>query len=184
VHDDYKDANGKPTHYVVGVDLTGFSRRDASLDDQLKPMNPLGRVVFANAKAKFANVPGIEAMVGGPLPPLQQEDLDIDIFPTMEIRPDTLAARPGRFHAIVEAKELQDAIKHYGSEVQKNAQPTSAQEHKIKIVAIGKNGLDSKNEIGVSASDYERSKTVINGVHLAVNYDIQHNRKPFEGKKA
>lgn len=183
-HPDYVDANGDPTHYVVGVDFTAFGQRDLSLEDQLKPMSPLGKIVYANAKAKFNNIPGIEQLIGGPLPPLDRKDIEgVDVFPTLEIRPDTLAARPGRFHAIVQAQELKDAVDRYGQDVQKTAQPTSALTHKIKIVALTKNGFDSKNEIGVSPADVERSKSIYNGVHVAVNYDIQHNGKPFSGEK-
>lgn len=187
-HKDYIDAaTGKPTHYQVEVDLSGFGKFEATQEEKLAPMSPLARVVYANAKADFHAVPGIEAMVGGPLPkPTPQEAAAEKLFPTMTVVPDFRGKEKGRFTATIEAPHLQEAIDHYAKNVAQKAQPTSAQHHAIKVIRIGKGkgGFgDISNELGVTPADIDRSKNSWSGVHLTTNYDIQHNGKPFDGEK-
>lgn len=177
-----KHTDGKK--YVVDVDLTGFANRNASLEEQLQPMSQLGKIVYANAKMAFNSYPGIEQMIGGPLPPLSQSDVSgTPLFPDIKVVPDLLSDTPGRFHAVIPADQLTDAVEHYGKAVVKNAQPTSAHQHAIRVFRIGtKNGQkigDISNELGITQGDIDRSKVQWSGLHLVTNYDIQHNGKKF-----
>lgn len=188
-HDDYKDpATGNPTHYVVDVDLSGYGKPGATTSEQLKPMNPLARVVFANAKLAFAQVPGIEEMIGGQLPPLTHDDVHSEkLFDGIKVVPDLTAKERGRFKAVINADQLHDVINHYSTEVAQKAQPTNAAEHKIKVIRIGKKPGehfgDISRELGVGQAEIDRSKQHWQGLHAKFNYDIQHNGKPFDGEK-
>jgi hypothetical protein len=186
VRRDYIDPTTKePTAYQVDVDLSHFADPQSSLsrDQKIGSMTQLGRLVYANAKAVFNQYPGIQGNLHD-LPELTDEDVHgAQAFPSIRVTEDALAKERGHFQAIIDANELRDAVYAYGNHVAQNAQPTRAMDHTITVFRIGQKKDehigDLKNEIGISAADIDRAKQAYSGVHVDLNYDIQHNGQKF-----
>jgi len=164
-HPNHIDSEGNPTKHLVNLDLSGFGQQGASMEEKLAPLekNPLGLLVYANAKAKINAVPGIEHAIGGSLPPADGDTHDL--LPDLEVQPDVFGER-GHFKALVSAAQLHDLVDHFSHENISKAQPTSAQSHVIALV---------------HTSDSKANGRPVEGgaVHALFNYEIQHNGKPY-----
>jgi len=187
-HEDFINfETGEPTHYIVNVDLSGFADPNSTQTQEQKMarLSQLGQIVYANAHAAFMQEPGARQALFG-LPEPSQSDMTGDgVFPDIDLKEDLVGKKRGRFRAIIPAEHLREAVEHYGREVVSKAQPTNANDHQIKLFRVGANGEhigNIKNELGVTPSDLDRAKHSFSGVHLKLNYDIQHNGKAFEGE--
>jgi hypothetical protein len=185
-HEDYTDfTTGEPTHYIVKVDLSGFADPDSqqTVEQKMARTTQLGRLVFANAKAAFAKAPGVHSALFCLPQPTAEELAGYGAFPDILVSEDLVGKKRGRFSAVIPADHLRDAVEHYGRDVVSKAQPTNAHDHQIKVFRVGAHGSDHigdiKNELGVAPSDLDRAKHSYSGVHLKLNYEIQHNGKPF-----
>jgi len=164
-HPNHIDSAGKPTKHLVHLDLSGFAT-PGPIENQLAPLekNPLGLLVYANAKKKINSIPGIEKAIGGRLPPLEAHDhAATDMLPDLEVQPD-LFGQKGHFKALVSAADLRELVEHFGQENVSKAQPTSAHDHVIALT---------------SASDSKAGAAEGGVVHAQFNYEIQHNGKAY-----
>lgn len=187
--DEYKDANGKPLKFVTRLDLSGYGQHTDPVE-QLKPLekNPLGLLVYANAKVKINSHPGIEQAIGGRLPAIEPKDLElVDMLPDLQLAPAQFG-KPGQFDAMIDAQHLRDLVDIYATNNAAKAQPTSAKEHKIEVFRLGGAGPkdhigDLSKELGVTSADIDRAAHTLSGVHLQVNYVVQHNGKKYDNTK-
>lgn len=173
-HAAYVDSSGKPTHYIVDVDLSGFKYDPANPfktpDEKMATANPLGRVIYANAKKAFAEVPNVEAFVGGPLLPLNHEDVyGPQMLPSIRITPDLVSPNGGSFHALVDVNEYKEVVDLYKNQVSSKAQPTDPKALAVKVIRIGKKPGDPVAEPLA--------------VHLGLKWEVNHNGKPYTGEK-
>jgi len=164
-HPHHVDSQGAPTKHLVHLDLSGFAQHGATMEEKLAPLekNPLGLLVYANAKAKINAVPGIEQEIGGELPPADGHYADM--LPGLEVQPDTFGAR-GNFKALVDAEQLRDLVDHFGRENISKAQPTSAQEHSISLVHASSSKASARPAEG-------------GAVYVQLHYQVQHNGKEY-----
>lgn len=175
-HPQYIDpVTGKPTHYIVDVDLSGFKYDPAnpnkSPDEKMASANPLGRVIYANAKRAFAELADVENFVGGKLLPLNADDVyGPQMLPSIRITPDLVSPSGGSFHALVDVNEYNEVVDLYKKSVASKAQPTNANDLGVKVIRIGKKPGDVP--------------VVPISVQLGLKWEVNHNGKPFTGEKA
>ncbi len=184
-------------HVIVNLDFSSHTAeakaaaKEAAKQNKKMPadsLNPLAKVVIANARGVLSKNPEIRKIVGDSLDPDNKVDKSIaSQFQTFQVAPESFDATGLKFLAKVDEASLDNVLRAVNTKV-KQAAKTSAQDYKIRVIRLnhkatadGKTFGDVEGEHGVGKRDADIAKTgVPKGVHFTLNHEIDHNGKPFQ----
>lgn len=171
-----------PGKVTTTLDLSGFAQAQDERQ-QLKPLSELGWLVVANNSKKLKNNPMVHPDIRKNLPLTVPA---VDLVPEFTI--DKTPHVEHSYEAMFDKESLHNMLNEYEIDKSATAQPTSAKEFKIETFRIGAGPNqhigDLTNELNVTSTDIERSRSMRTGVRAHFVVEIQHPGTPYDPSKA
>lgn len=168
---------------IIDIDFTSYSKKNKPNERTTSSMNPLAKVVVANARALLSADPRVRKIVGDDLNPVNASDKKVVTqFQTFKIDKKPFSDNDAQMQVLVDEASLDNVLKLIKQKVAKTAAKTHAKDYTVSVVRLNRKPTkdtkygDITGEHQVTGRDIDAANAgnVASGVHITLNHQIHH----------